>query len=118
MKARRFFYYGKFVVLGILGLILFTFVVMWLWNWLVPALFNGPVLTYWQTLGILVLSKILFSGIGKGHHSHDHDCRHDYRDKFKEKWKNKFEEKWKEKFEEKMNGMTDEKRNEGDPVVT
>jgi hypothetical protein len=37
---------------------------MSLWNWLVPALFNGPKLTFWQALGLLVLSKILLSGFG------------------------------------------------------
>lgn len=38
-------------------------VVMLLWNWLMPALFSGahPV-DYWQALGLLVLSKILFGG--------------------------------------------------------
>lgn len=110
MKARKFFYYGKFGVLGIAGLIAFTFVVMWLWNWLVPDVFNGPVLNYWQTLGLLVLSKILFSGIGKGgsDHSRKHgsDCRPEYRDK------------WKRKFEEKMNGKVEGKGDEGEVTVT
>jgi hypothetical protein len=99
MKKRGFIFYGKWVVLGIAGFILFTFVVMWLWNWLVPALFKGPVVTYWQTLGLLVLSKILFSGIGaKGHdrhrYSHDHDCS-GYRDR------------WHKKYQEKMNGKVE-----------
>ena len=99
MKTRRFFYYGKFVVLGIAGLILFTFVVMWLWNWLVPELFSGPILSYWQTLGILVLSKILLSGLGPRHksgrswHSRDHYWSHRYPGS-----------EWRKKFEEKMNG--------------
>ena len=112
MKTRRFFYYGKFGLFGIAGMILFTFVVMWLWNWLVPEVFNGPLLSYWQTLGLLVLSKILFSGIGKGssghghHKRHDHKCRPEYRDK------------WKRKFEEKMNGKVDHKEDDGEVTVT
>jgi hypothetical protein len=40
----------------------FGFVVMWLWNWLVPALFGGHTIGYWQAWGIIILSKILFGG--------------------------------------------------------
>jgi len=112
MKTRKCLYFGKFAVLGVAGMILFTFVVMWLWNWLVPELFNGPVVTYWQTLGLLILSKILFSGVGKGHapgerskHSHD--------------FSNKYKDKWKKKFEEKMNGKVErEDPDEGEVIAT
>jgi hypothetical protein len=110
MKTRKCFYYGKFAVLGVAGMILFTFVVMWLWNWLVPELFNGPVVTYWQTLGLLILSKILFSGIGKGHSSKHSGHNHDYPSKYKDKWKRK--------FEEKMNGKVEGPGDEGDVIVT
>jgi hypothetical protein len=50
----------KFVVLGVVGMALLTYGTMWLWNWLIPDLFNGPYLTFWQTLGLFVLSKIFF----------------------------------------------------------
>lgn len=43
----------------------FVFATQYLWNWLVPELFSGPSLTFWQALGLLALTKILFSGIGK-----------------------------------------------------
>jgi hypothetical protein len=33
-----------------------------LWNWLMPALFGLHSITFWQALGLLVLSKIFFSG--------------------------------------------------------
>ena len=52
----------KFVVIGLLAATLFTFVVRGLWNWLMPALFGWHLITFWQALGILVLSKILFGG--------------------------------------------------------
>jgi hypothetical protein len=26
-----------------------------LWNWLIPDLFNGPMVTYWQAFGIMLL---------------------------------------------------------------
>lgn len=52
----------KFVVMGLLFATLFTFVVRALWNWLMPGLFGWHMITFWQALGILVLSKILFGG--------------------------------------------------------
>ena len=33
-----------------------------LWNWLMPAMFGLQTVTFWQALGLLVLSKILFGG--------------------------------------------------------
>ena len=41
---------------------LFIYLVMRLWNGLVPDLFGLHPVTYWQMVGILVLSKILFGG--------------------------------------------------------
>lgn len=41
--------------------------VMLLWNSLVPGLFHGPTVQYWQALGLLVLSRVLFGGLrGRG----------------------------------------------------
>jgi hypothetical protein len=37
-------------------------VVMGLWNALVPAIFHGPTIGFWQAAGLLVLSRILFGG--------------------------------------------------------
>lgn len=54
------------IVLGILFVAVVGVVTMQLWNWLVPSLFNGPIISFWQTLGLLVLTKILFSGFGRG----------------------------------------------------
>ena len=51
-----------FAMLAVLFLALFSYFVMSLWNWLLPALFGWRVITFWQALGILVLSKILFGG--------------------------------------------------------
>jgi hypothetical protein len=36
--------------------------VLHLWNWLMPALFGLHTITYWQALGLLGLSWILFQG--------------------------------------------------------
>ena len=43
-------------------LVLFGAVTMWLWNWLMPALFKLPAIGFWQAVGILLLSHILFKG--------------------------------------------------------
>lgn len=111
MKAKNGLKYAGFGVLGVAGMILFTFVVMWLWNWLVPELFNGPVLGYWQTLGLLILSKILFSGIGgksshgPGKHSkYSEDC-------------GPMPGRWKQKYEAKMNEKMAEEKNEGEVII-
>ena len=39
-----------------------SFVAMSLWNELVPELFHGPVIGYWQAVGLLILSRILVGG--------------------------------------------------------
>jgi hypothetical protein len=41
-------------------------IVKLLWNWLIPAIFAGPTLTFWQALGLLALCRILFGGLGVG----------------------------------------------------
>ena len=42
--------------------VLFGAVTMWLWNWLMPAIFKLPTIGFWQAVGILCLSQILFKG--------------------------------------------------------
>jgi hypothetical protein len=39
-------------------------VVQQLWNWLLPPLFGGRPVTFWQALGLLALCRILFGGLG------------------------------------------------------
>jgi len=86
MKTMRVF---KFIGFGILGLGFVTlaiFVTMSLWNALIPLLFHGPVLTFWQTAGLFILSKILLSGVGpRGHHRRggNMEMRRKYHDKFR-----------------------------------
>ena len=56
--------------IGIAAIALFTFLggnaVRLLWNWLMPMLFGLREVTFWQAVGILALSRILFGGIGLG----------------------------------------------------
>lgn len=72
------------------------FVVKGLWNALMPALFGLHALTFWQALGLLVLTKILFGGF----HRHSGG---------KKMWRNRMREQWeqmtpeeREKFRETM----------------
>jgi hypothetical protein len=39
-------------------------VVMLLWNWLLPPLFGWTTIGFWQALGLLALCRILFGGLG------------------------------------------------------
>jgi hypothetical protein len=70
-----------------------VFVIMLLWNALIPVLFNGPVISFWQTAGLFILSKLLlgrFSG-----RPHRNGWRRD---------------RWRKRFEEKLAAMTPEER--------
>ena len=61
-RARKLF---VLLPIGILAIAIFGFGVMSLWNWLVPALFGGKLITFWQALGMLVLSRILVGGLSR-----------------------------------------------------
>jgi hypothetical protein len=54
-------------ILGVPFVLLFLaiggLVLMWLWNLLLPAIFGIKMITFWQAVGLLILSKILFGGI-------------------------------------------------------
>ncbi len=51
-----------FGILGIGLLFFFGWIVMILWNWLMPDLFGLPSVTYWKAWGLLLLCSILFKG--------------------------------------------------------
>jgi hypothetical protein len=62
------------VLFAVLFALLFGWLVMLLWNWLMPSIFGLKAITYWEAFGITVLSKILLGGIScgsHGHHAHD-----------------------------------------------
>jgi hypothetical protein len=84
MKALRFFKYVGFGILGLAFVFGTIWVVMLLWNSLVPSLFHGPVITYWQTAGLFILSKILLTGLAPG--GHRHGPRREWRSKYNEKY--------------------------------
>ncbi len=89
---------------AILGIILFTYLggelVMRLWNGLLPGLFGWRQITFWQALGLLLLCRILFGGLGvRG--SHHSNMRSRMRRRMAERWeqmtpeeKEKVRERW------------------------
>jgi len=60
-----------FKIAGIIVLVIaagtgFSFAVMLLWNALIPDIFGLGIISFWQALGLLVLSRLLFGGHGHG----------------------------------------------------
>jgi len=70
MKIWRVLMFIGFGILGVGFVFLLVYVTMSLWNSLIPALFHGPLLTFWQTAGLFILSKILLTGVAPGNHGH------------------------------------------------
>ncbi len=66
----------KIAILVVVGVAALGWVVMALWNWLLPELFGIREIGYVQAMGVLLLSKILFGGFRRhcgGHHKwHQH----------------------------------------------
>jgi hypothetical protein len=86
----------KIAMMAVVGVAVFGFIVMSLWNWLLPEIFGLPAIGFWQALGLLVLSKILFGGLrgGRGYGGH-------WRGRMKERWESMTPEE-REKFRQGM----------------
>jgi hypothetical protein len=98
------------VLLGIIGFsalaILCGFIVMWLWNALLPGLFGFHTITFWQGVGIVILARIIFGSFhhrpGSHHYRHNYRCRNHSKQKWFEKWE-LYDEFWKEEGEKAFN---------------
>lgn len=84
-----------FILLAIVGILVFGSFVKMLWNALMPDIFHLPLISFWQALGLLLLTKILFSGFRGG------GPRPPWKDKMKQRWMNmtpeereKFKQEW------------------------
>ena len=71
-RKRNWFVIAPLALIGITAVaLLFGLIVMWLWNAILPPLLGVHMLTsFWQALGLLVLSRILFGGFFKGGSRH------------------------------------------------
>ena len=87
-----------FALFAALFLTVFSYVVMRLWNWLTPDLFGWHPISFWQAVGLLVLSKILLGG-GRGLHG----GRMHWRRRMMERWEHMTPEE-REKFRQSMRG--------------
>ncbi|MFI5144640.1 MAG: hypothetical protein ACHQJ4_03515 [Ignavibacteria bacterium] len=91
----------KFVFIAIAFVALVSLATMLLWNWLVPVIFKGPEINYLQSIGLIILSRILLCGHGRGFHGHSHWKRHeDWRKRMHERWEHmspEEREQWKKK---------------------
>lgn len=85
------------ILFGIVAIALFTFlggtIVKLLWNWLLPPLFGFKMLTFWQALGVLALSRILFGGWhggGRSRRNMTPEERQQARERFRERIRKHF----------------------------
>jgi len=103
------------LVFGAAAVALFSFIVMSLWNNILVGVIGVKIISFWQALGILVLSKILFGGFhGRGGRFRGglawkekmkqrwDKMTPEEREKFKAEWKNRCGGRWgRDSFEAK-----------------
>jgi hypothetical protein len=93
---------GFFFLFMLTALFVLSGVVMILWNAILPDLLNVSVISYWQSMGLLVLCRILFGGF---HFGGPRGRRRRFGNpRFREKFMNMnpeereaFKQKWKER---------------------
>jgi len=87
-----------FIPLIALGVFVFGEIVMILWNGVLTPVLNVHTVTFWQALGILALSKVLFSSFsGRGGPRRGYwkermmwsNMTPEEREKFKQEWQNR-----------------------------
>jgi hypothetical protein len=91
-RFRRALRITAFVVLfvGLAG-----FAVKTLWNALLPDIMGVSTITFWQALGLLTLSRILFGGFGRGPGGwHNYGKFTAEGQDFRNGWRRKMEERW------------------------
>ncbi|MBN1184427.1 MAG: hypothetical protein JXB49_19200 [Bacteroidales bacterium] len=78
-------------ILGVVGAagfaILFGYIVMMLWNWLMPALFNLPIINFWHAVGVIILARLIFGGFKHGSHHYPRPPR------YSKYWKHHYEKR-------------------------
>jgi Ca2+/H+ antiporter, TMEM165/GDT1 family len=105
VKMKKGFWVKKvigFMVLGAVAVAAFGFIVMSLWNAILPAVLGVKAITFIQALGIFILSKILFGGFRGGSGGWGRK---------KQEWKMRMDDKWqhmsseeRQQWKEKMRG--------------
>lgn len=52
------------LIFAVLFALVFGLLVKFIWNSLMPGIFNLKEITYWQAFGLIILAKLLFGGFG------------------------------------------------------
>jgi hypothetical protein len=84
---------AKVIAIAAIAALVLGFVVMALWNALIPEIFKGPEIGFWQAIGLLLLSHILLRGWGRWRYANG--------------W---HRDRWRRRLEEKLAAMTPEER--------
>jgi hypothetical protein len=74
------------VVLAALFALVLAIIVQWLWNWLMPDIFNLKQITFWQAFGLIFLSRLLFGTLRHGHHGRPRFGRR-HHERFADHWR-------------------------------
>jgi hypothetical protein len=86
MRRRHWIFLGPLAIVAIaLFVLLGGEIVKLLWNALLPQLFGLREITFWQALGLLALSRILFGGLGMRGASRQR-ARRRIEDRMAERW--------------------------------
>ncbi|HNE46951.1 MAG TPA: hypothetical protein PKK72_10890 [Chitinophagales bacterium] len=99
MSKRKYVKYGiGFLFIAAAMVTLMGYATMYLWNWLIPEIFGGTTVTFWQAIGLIALGKLLtgFMSWGPkswGKHHMGYKGQH-----------------WRAKMEAKLANMTPEER--------
>ena len=105
MYTKRGWWIAKFVVFGILMVVLLGLVTQFLWNFIMPDIFGLPMINFWQGLAMFALAKLIFGfgggGRGKWSGYRNHQWKKDWATKYsklspeeRERYKQKFKDKW------------------------
>ena len=89
MHQHRLLKVIKIIIFAALACLIFGFAVRQLWNVLIPPIFGWHTISFWQAIGLLVLSKILFGGFHGPFGRRDH---------------------WRNRMKQRMEHMTPEQR--------
>jgi len=90
------------IPLVIVAFAIFTFLFQLLWNCIIPDVFGLNAINYWQSLGILIISKILFGGFGfKNNRTPFGPKRAPFTENLSEEERQKLREEWKSRCQKK-----------------
>ena len=126
VRTKRVGVIAGWIILGVIAAVgfafLFGYVIMLLWNWLMPEIFGLISINYWQAVGVIILAKLIFGGFG-GHHKHskpDRDKKNSrssrssrFNTRFS-KWRY-YEKYWKDEGEDAYKRYIEKQNDELDP---